>query len=120
MSFSILTKNELARVMGSRQCCKMAELLALIKMDGSLQVSGRQMSLNILNHNAAVARKVFKLVKELFGMQAEVLVKKRSACVRIMFIGYAYRPRRACGICWCGWACKGLMGPCAKIYCRIW
>ncbi len=77
LSFSTLTKNELARVMGSRQCCKMAELVALIKMDGSLQLSGRQMSINILNHNAAVARKVFKLVKELFGMQAEVLVKKK-------------------------------------------
>ncbi len=77
MSFSTLTKNELARVIDSRQCCKMAELVALIKMDGSLQVSGRQVSLNILNHNAAVARKLFKLVKELFGIHAEVLVKKK-------------------------------------------
>lgn len=77
LSFSTLTKNELARVMDSRQCCKKAELVALIKMDGSLQVSGGQVSLNILNHNAAVARKLFKLFKELFGIHAEVLVKKK-------------------------------------------
>ncbi|KAF1086138.1 Sporulation transcription regulator WhiA [Sporotomaculum syntrophicum] len=77
MSFSTLTKNELARVMDPRPCCKMAELVALIKMDGSLQVSRGQVSLNILNHNAAVARKLFKLLKELFGIHAEVLVKKK-------------------------------------------
>lgn len=77
MSFSTLTKNELARVMNSRQCCKIAELVALIKMDGFLQLGGGQMSLNILNHNAAVARKLFKLFKELFGIHAEVLVKKK-------------------------------------------
>lgn len=77
LSFSTLTKNELARVIDPRQCCKMAELGALIKMDGSLQLSGRQVSLNILNHNAAVARKLFKLFKELFGMQAQVLVRRK-------------------------------------------
>jgi len=77
LSFSTLTKNELARVMEARRCCKLAELVALIKMDGTLQVSGGQISLNILNHNAAVARKLFKLLKELFGIHAEVLVKKK-------------------------------------------
>jgi len=63
--------------MEAKRCCKLAELVALIKMDGSLQVSGGQISLNILNHNAAVARKLFKLLKELFGIHAEVLVKKK-------------------------------------------
>jgi DNA-binding protein WhiA len=55
----------------------MAELVALIKMDGSLQVSEGQISLNILNYNAAVARKLFTLLKELFGIHAEVRVKKK-------------------------------------------
>lgn len=77
MSFSVLTKNELARVVSLRKCCKFAELSALIKMDGSLQISRGQVSLNILNHNAGVARKLFKLLKELFGIQAEVLVKRK-------------------------------------------
>jgi len=77
MSFSLVTKNELARVVGPLPCCKTAELAALVKMDGSLQISGRKISLNIINHNAAVARKVFKLSKELFGLQTEVLVKKK-------------------------------------------
>ncbi len=77
MSFSMATKNELARVMAPRRCCRVAELSALVKMDGTLQISGRRVSLSILNHNAAVARKLFKLLKELFGIHAEVLVKKK-------------------------------------------
>ena len=79
MSFSALTKDELARTIGSRRCCKIAELLALIKMDGTLQLSDKQLSLNILNHNAAVARKLFKLMKELFDLRVEVLVKKKMS-----------------------------------------
>lgn len=77
MSFSLVTKNELARVAPQRRCCRAAELAALVKMDGSLQISGRKVSLNMFNHNAAVARKLFKLLKDLYGVQAEVLVKKK-------------------------------------------
>lgn len=77
MSFSLVTKNELARVLPRRRCCRAAELAALVKMDGSLQISGGRVSLNMFNHNAAVARKLFKLLKELYGVQAEVLVKKK-------------------------------------------
>jgi len=78
LSFSALTKDELARVSDSRKCCRMAELSALFRMDGNIQISGRQIYINILNENAAVARKIFSLVRELFGAQAEVLVKRKS------------------------------------------
>lgn len=79
MSFSAVTKNELARVMGQRSCCRLAELAALIKMDGSIQISGgRQVALNIVTENAAVARKIFSLVKSLFGLQTEVLVQRKT------------------------------------------
>lgn len=79
MSFSAVTKNELARVMGQRSCCRLAELAALIKMDGSIQISGvRQVALNIITENAAVARKIFSLVKSLFGLQTEVLVQRKT------------------------------------------
>ncbi len=73
----MITKNELARVIGPRRCCKTSELAALIKMDGTLQINGRKIALNITNHNAAVARKVIKLSKDLFGIRPEVLVKKK-------------------------------------------
>lgn len=79
MSFSAATKNELARVFGRRSCCRMAELAALIRMDGSIQISGgRSISLNIVTENAAVARKVFSLVKSQFGLHTEVLAQRRT------------------------------------------
>lgn len=79
MSFSAVTKNELARVTDKRSCCRLAELAALVKMDGSIQISaGRQVALNIATGNAAVARKIFSLIKELFGLQTEVLAQRKT------------------------------------------
>lgn len=79
MSFSAVTKNELARLIGDRSCCRLSELAALIKMNGSIQISGKhQVGLNITTENAAVARKIISLVKSLFGLQTEVLVSRKT------------------------------------------
>jgi len=78
LSFSTVTKNELARVTGQRPCCRLAELAALVKMDGSIQIGRGQVALNIINENAAVARKIFSLVKDVFGLQTEVLVQRKT------------------------------------------
>lgn len=78
MSFSAVTKNELARVVGDSDCCRLAELAALIKMDGSIQISGqKKLSINIVTENAAVARKIFKLLKDLYGIFTEILVRRK-------------------------------------------
>lgn len=79
MSFSAVTKNELARVSVQRPCCRLAELAALVKMDGSIRISSsRRISLGIITENAAVARKIFSLIKTLFGLQTEVLVQRKT------------------------------------------
>lgn len=79
MSFSLVTKNELARVIAQRPCCRLAELAALIKMDGSVQLSGSsRAALNIITENAAVARKIFTLVKKLYGLTTEVMVQRKN------------------------------------------
>lgn len=79
MSFSAVTKNELARVVSQRSCCRLAELAALIKMGGSVQISsGQRLSLHVTTENAAVARKILSLVKSLFGLQTEVLVQRKK------------------------------------------
>ncbi len=77
MSFSVVTKNELARVIGRRKCCRLAELAALLKMDGSIQISGKKLAVSIVTENAAVARKVLTLVKKLFGLRTEVMVRRK-------------------------------------------
>ncbi len=78
MSFSAQTKNELARVADARICCKTAELAALFRMDGSIQISGSGLYINIPNENAAVARKIFSLIREVFGVLPEVLVQRKN------------------------------------------
>ncbi len=79
MSFSNNTKNELARVMAKKQCCQMAELAAMVKMDGMIQISGQhKMSLHLLTETAAVARKAFTYLKNLFGVNSDILIKKKT------------------------------------------
>lgn len=77
ISFSEITKNELARVIDSRQCCWLAELAALVKMNGSIQISDQQFSLSIITGNAAVARKMIVLFKNSFKIQAKVMVRRK-------------------------------------------
>jgi DNA-binding protein WhiA len=77
MSFSSITKGELARIYSSDACCQLAELAALIRMSGTLQLAGaKKLNLNIVTENPAIARKAFKLIKELFGIHTEVLVRR--------------------------------------------
>lgn len=64
MSFSGMAKGEMARVMPRKSCCQIAELTALVGMDGIIR-AGEQggLALVLSNHNAGVARKVYKLCK---------------------------------------------------------
>ncbi len=77
MSFSTNVKNELARIKSSKQCCRLAELSALTKLDGSLEIRGRQISLKIMNGNAAVVRKIFMELKEFFVVQTKVEAERK-------------------------------------------
>lgn len=77
MSFSLRAKNELARVYG-RPCCAAAELAALVKTGGRLTRRGRRLNLEIGTENAAVARKVFKLAKEVDRFAGDVSIRKHN------------------------------------------
>ncbi|MGQ9496735.1 MAG: DNA-binding protein WhiA [Desulfotomaculales bacterium] len=77
MSFSLRAKNELARVNG-RPCCNAAELAALVKTGGRLTRRGRRLTLEIGTENAAVARKVFKLAKEVDRFAGEISIRKHN------------------------------------------
>lgn len=79
MSYSVDTKNELARIMATKPCCQLAELAAVVKMDGIMQLSGKhEISLNIMTENAAVARKVFSYLKNLFGVHTDIMMTKKN------------------------------------------
>ncbi len=78
MSFSLVTKSELARIMNHKRCCRLAELAALIKAGGVLKISeNQQVALKIKTENAAVARKIFLLGKDLFQVTADVIARRK-------------------------------------------
>ncbi|HHT66428.1 MAG TPA: DNA-binding protein WhiA [Clostridiales bacterium] len=77
MSFSSRAKNEICRIDLRRSCCKLAELAALIHTSGIIQLAGkRRVGLMVSTENASIARRIFMLVKDLYQISPEVLVRR--------------------------------------------
>ena len=76
MSFASETKKELTQVDADDQSLK-AELSALIRMNGSLSFANRQLSLDVQTENAAIARRLYIIVKKLYSYNVELLVRKK-------------------------------------------
>lgn len=76
MSFAAQTKKELTLIEAD-ECCSRAELSALIRMNGSIQITNGRIVLDISTENAAIARRIFSLLKRTFRLHAEVLVRKK-------------------------------------------
>lgn len=78
-TFSDRVKNEAARLKLEKECCRLAELSALLRTAGSLNISsGRQTSFNLATDNAAVARRIFQLARDLFSWPAEIVVRRSN------------------------------------------
>lgn len=75
-SFAAQTKKELTLIEPG-PCCAKAELSALIRMNGTIQITSGKMILDISTENAAIARRIFSLLKKTFQIHAEVLVRKK-------------------------------------------
>lgn len=58
-------------------CCENAELSALIRMNGSIQLSNKKVILDISTENAAIARRIYSLIKKHFNVHTELLVRKK-------------------------------------------
>lgn len=76
MSFASEMKNELTRI-DTDLCCSKAELSALIRMNGNLSIQNMQWVINVQSENAAIARRVYSLTKKIFGVEIELLVRKK-------------------------------------------
>jgi hypothetical protein len=76
MTFSDETRNELARVIPSARCCRIAELNAMYELDGFLLGTNNQY-LDFNNSSPVVARKILLLLKGLYpDLPTQVLVVK--------------------------------------------
>ena len=76
MSFASDMKNELTRV-DVDTCCQKSELSALIKMNGALSFFNGEWVISVQTENAAIARRIFSLIKNLYGVDIELLVRKK-------------------------------------------
>jgi cell division protein WhiA len=76
MSFASVTKKELTNL-EVKGCCSKAELSALIRMNGSLSFSNRELIVDIQTENAAIARRIYTLIKMNYQIQVELLVRKK-------------------------------------------
>jgi len=73
MSFSNDVRNELTRVMPEKNCCRKAELSALLASSARwTEGENGGMYLSVQAENAATARKIYKLLKESYGLHAAV------------------------------------------------
>ena len=78
MSFSATTKEELARLSEQKSCCALAELAALVRMDGTLQISANQeYALNVVTENAVVARRIYRFAKSILGGRVDIVVRRK-------------------------------------------
>ncbi len=76
MSFSSNVKQEVSsKVMEGNDA--RAELSALIQMTSSLSFSNRGMTILVMVENAAVARTIYRMIKERFNSEIELFVKKK-------------------------------------------
>lgn len=77
LSFAATTKKELTLITDGEACCEKAELSALIRMNGSVQLTNGRVVLDISTENAAIARRIYSLIKKAYKLHTELLVRKK-------------------------------------------
>jgi cell division protein WhiA len=76
MSFASETKKELTNI-EVKECCAKAEIASLIRMNGAISFSNQQVVLDISTENAAIARRIYTLLKKVYDIHVELLVRKK-------------------------------------------
>jgi len=77
MSFTAEVKEELSRIEPTRGCCLKAELSALLRIEGTLHITGPgRFRLEVATETAPVARKAIKLLHGVYGLKTELTVRR--------------------------------------------
>lgn len=76
MSYASDVKKELTTLEVHKKNAK-AELMALIRMNGSISLSNRKIILNIQTENPAIARRIYKLILEFYKVESKLVVRKK-------------------------------------------
>lgn len=77
MSFTSEIKRELTQ-QESKPCCRKAICSALVRLNGSIQISNEKPIAEISTENPSTARYLFSLLKDLYQLHPKVLVRKKA------------------------------------------
>jgi len=76
VSYASEVKQELTKLVVHPEHARV-ELSALLRMNGSLSIQNHHFVLTAQTENAAIARRIFSLIKQKYGMESELLVRKK-------------------------------------------
>ncbi len=76
MSFTSDVKHEIAQI-ELKDCCKVAELSALIQLCSTLNISNNSLTLLIKSENATTAKRIWILIKECYNVETQLSVMKK-------------------------------------------
>lgn len=76
VSYASEVKQELTKLVVHPEHARV-ELSALLRMNGSLSLQNHHFVLTAQTENAAIARRIFSLIKQKYGMESELLVRKK-------------------------------------------
>ncbi len=79
ISFSAMTKNELSKLEIEDFELARAELSAIIQISSSISLSGfNEIEIEMGTENASIARRIFNLLKLVYDIQADIIVRKNK------------------------------------------
>lgn len=76
MSYASQVKKELTGLKVHKDNAK-AELMALIRMNGSLGIANQQMVLSVQTESPAIARRIYSLLKNFFAVESDIVVRRK-------------------------------------------
>lgn len=76
MSYASQVKKELTGLTVHKDNAQ-AELMALIRMNGSLGIANQQMVLSVQTESPAIARRIYSLLKDFYNVESEIVVRRK-------------------------------------------
>ncbi|HIX01902.1 MAG TPA: DNA-binding protein WhiA [Candidatus Ligilactobacillus excrementigallinarum] len=77
MSYASDVKKELTMLEVHNEGNGKAELMALIRMNGSLSIENHHFVLSVQTENPATARRIYKLLKQFYHVESELMVRRK-------------------------------------------
>lgn len=87
MSFSVDTKNEVANLETGSKSCNLSELAALVRTNATITISFRdELTLKFATESSPTARRIFRIIKSLYGYDSEIRVTRNDQLRKNLFI----------------------------------